>query len=416
LCTRNDRFVSYEEDASWVTLSLSPVTFYTDTLPHLDRVTNEKNTSSTYRIRAENAEGWGHYCKPFEVDLTDKLCKSPTKHTAIRGDTYVKQRRLLPHGITIKSNTTTNTSNNNTTGTEAESINTTAMKILSPEEVKEIIQSNMLCAPAPRTDVEDMSDEEAAQMEIDSSPHSRTAVKYPHVSNSNSNRNIDHISTNMSASLPNQSSVMSASSRVSRVSGGSSSSGNASVGSDADRLKSVQMDTHSALAGNSLDNVSVDLQSWLTRLADACPLEDEDMWQTRKRLEASDSLSSTKLLQMDSDYNDDDDNDDKYDDDDDAMNSNRYVEKQTEEKINSPKHNQNNSFMASKEPPIMSTVYNQSEKNLRNMTDYGAASELDNVIQRLASVHKKIPSKTRHSTEKFKFTISPLPSISNKTI
>ena len=82
-------------------------------------------------------------------------------------------------------------------------------------------------------------------------------------------------------------------------------------------------------------------------------------------------------------------------------------------------HHQKKSFPPTKkhtmsqknEPPIMNLVFSQSEKYLRNITDNGEKSELDNVIQRLAMVRRKAPVKMKASADKFHLALSGAPPV-----
>jgi hypothetical protein len=314
----------------------------------------------------------------------------------MKGDKYAmrqKKQLLLPHGISIKAKAVTGDDDRPLSSSTSNVA--PALKILSHEEVKDILHSNMLCAPAPRS--EDIEQQEEGCYVGDSTILTQT--KHIGVG-----RGRD---TGVSLSMT-QSSAAS-------VSKGSATG--KSFSNDTDRLKSVTMDANSSLAGDSLDNVTDELQLWLTRLADACPLdENEDMWKTRKRLAASESLHTHSLQK---------ERDNRYDSDncEDECDPSGDIDGGTtsQERDKSPHHAMPTSptttvFLSKKQPMIMNTVYSQSEKYLRNITENGETSELDNVIQRLAMVRKKAPSKAHASSEKFEFTVSgPVPLLSIST-
>ena len=322
-------------------------------MAQLDRITGLQVCSAIYRVRAENSVGWGNFCDPFVVDLVEKLRKPTVK---LRGDKYAMRRTkqlLLPHGVVLSRKTTC--SGDSDIGVDNVSFTSNKnppLKVLSYDEVKDILHSNMLCAPAPQShDLNDESDHDSFN-EMGETKKRKSG-----------NTDDDLCGDSMSSM------------------------------SDAERLKSVKIDPSSSLAGDSLEDVNQDLELWLSRLANACPLEEkEDMWQSRKRLAAKESLHSSQLLQLDNRLD---------------------VEEGTTSKNNSASPHK---VRKKGEPLIMDNIYSLSEKHLRNVTQCGEKSELDNVIQRLAMVRKKAPSKSNAPNEKMKLTISPLPAIAfNKT-
>lgn len=418
----------------WITLASTQSNFYTDTIHQLDRKTGTLNTCATYRVRAENAEGWGHFCHPFEVSLLDKLSHSlpaqkPKK--TIKYATNQPKQLLLPHGVTVKSVVHGDFDDDVSVMTD----NTlhVGVKILSTQEVKDILHSNMLCIPAPRPDDfmpneddDDMGEDGQKEFFLSGFEELSTPKKVKKVKESNRGTGSNGSATTASFTKK-------------------SGTGIPIVNNDSDRLKSVTLDTHSTLAGDTLENVSDDLQMWLARLADACPLDEkEDMWQTKKRLAAKESLHTTQTRRMEQDLLDkqsavaNEDAEDCYDPFIDINPSSvDYAYVKNENQSDMDDHNEREDvksgsdaidkrtivspspsklFLSKSQPLVMDSVYKQSEKQLRSVTENGGNSELDNVIQRLAMVHKKVPSKTHAPNEKFKFTISPLPAISNKVL
>jgi len=419
---------SADAPQDWITLTITNTNFYTDTLPQMDRRTGHSNEYAVYRVRAENAKGWGHFCHSFEVNIVDKLCNASA--CLPKGQKYAMKgtkQLLLPHGVTVNSGMTESAviSSDDDVSAMTDNSATFGIKILSNEEVKDILHSNMLCAPAPRPADLDSDDDD------DDNDGNGTPCS--------DDDDFDAFVTTKQRK------------KGSKKMKKTGSHARSTVANDSARLKSVTLDPKSSLAGDSLDNVNEDLQLWLSRLANACPLdtEKEDKWQTRQRLAATEALQQSAQEAHHRDEKDKltEDLEDEYDpyaDIDNEVSLHTVVPPSTDnsksqDKLskgkNSSKRSKNNTEEAtladslplpptptklylskSQQPLVMESVYKQSEKHLRNITECGEKSELDNVIQRLAMVHKKVPSKTHPPAENFKFTISPLPTISDKVI
>lgn len=265
------------------------------------------------------------------VSLQDKLCEGEV--VRLKGDKFaMRQNRklLLPHGVRVTSQKPS----------ESESVDSGSvvepMKILTARQVQDMLHSEMMCIPVPvgeRNTTESVS----GDGDGDSSCH-------------------DGDSDGHSGDLPDKP----------KGSGGvdASSRGDKALimTRDVDRLKSVSLHPSSALSGGALDDVpgGDSVEGWLARLSDACPLESSkgDVWikrkkeGTRERQHGDDNTSSTNTV--------------------------------AEHKANHcPITPRKGSFK------ILDSILLQSSSSpLRNISECGGNSELDNVIQRLAMVRK----------------------------
>lgn len=351
------------------------------------------------------------------------------------------QMLLLPHGVTVKradpaQHPIINTDDDVsllTTDSKAFGV-----KILSHEEVQRILHSNMMCAPVPRTTSNELLSD-AGKDDVDlygdyDYEDDESSLQNPTLFKTNNNKS-QRSKNKQGKAVHNNGN---AGGRQSKTSGVAASTQN-----DTDRLMHVQMDTSSTLGGDTLDNVNSELQRWLTGLADACPLNlNEDMWQTKKRLAATQSLH-LQAEHDDHDNDDGEDGDDEYITESDpfviverpSKNKNKVTSKNKKEsqsfaQVESlPPAQSQTTTTAAKVPlslslsqqlqqsvSILESVFSESQKYSRTECGRGGGatdSELDNVIQRLAMVHQRGPLKSHPSNDKFKFTISPLPVITN---
>lgn len=219
------------------------------------------NSLFHYRVRARNECGWSPYSAEMPADLIDKIsCKSPRHKAPNRhDDTYYGISRsldgLLPHAITLRSESEGNLLKVSSPGDTCRSVQKKTQKkkvagLISNEDKYHILHEDMLSIP-PRI-----------------------------VETAESKANLSSRSSPQKSNQP-------------LAAEGSTKYGHNPV-----------LSSDSTLAGESLEGVNSALESWLCRLSEACPLDEH----SRSVSNHNSSLSLSLDWEDTVEYEGDDDN------------------------------------------------------------------------------------------------------------
>ena len=224
----------------WTTIATPSQPVHTDTVPVFNQRLGVLNSKFCYRVRARNACGWSDFSDVMEADLIDKIsCQSP-RHVDVTPKSNVyygsassrSSGGLLPHGITLRSESAGSHITKTYVGATAQHVrkktgDKRSMSLISDEQKRRLLQEDMLSVPQYYQAT------------------SRNEPVYSVSSNGPPTRHEDS-DTNIIQCAPNKPGKYG---------------------------QNPVLDTESSLAGDALDGVDGSLESWLCRLAEACPLE-----------------------------------------------------------------------------------------------------------------------------------------------
>jgi hypothetical protein len=235
-------------EGSWVSIASCAQPYFTDTMSVFNKKLGMMNSTFRYRVRARNECGWSVYSLEIKADLIDKISCQSSNHKPLRRDeeSYYGMSKsmdgLLPHGISLRSESDGNLLNMSTPGETCRSLQNKTKKrrvqaLITDDEKYHMMHEDMLSVP------QYAAVPAAASAVCSSGGHTKTF-----------------------SDDESESSVQGSPQKSKR--NRHTSQPQAKYGHD------PVLSTDSSLAGESLEGVNSALETWLCRLAEACPLDE----------------------------------------------------------------------------------------------------------------------------------------------